>query len=246
MRNDRLSWWPFPAVAVVASLCAATAVLAQRSSAPSGEPRIIAESRFEVTDPSAQAELVQLVVDFESGAWTSVHTHGGQAINLVLTGVMTLRHGGTDKPHPAGQSWSDGTTQVHAAGNTGSGPARLLTTFLMPRGAPQISVIEESRFGPAITYEAKFTLPILPADARIVQQVVDLPPGARTERSLGGFAAAIMLEGEVAMTIGGERRVYRSGDAWSAPAGTRIAESNASDRSARVYVTYLVPRGGRP
>src|SRR5947209_19089598 len=39
--------------------------------------RVVAESRFDVTSAPLQAEVVQLVVDFPSGAWTSWHTHGG-------------------------------------------------------------------------------------------------------------------------------------------------------------------------
>ena len=131
---------------------AAAAVLAQSHDSPRGERSVIAQSRFALTDPSAQAELVQLVVDFEPGAWTSLHTHGGQAINLVLEGEITLRHGRVDKPHRAGQSWTDATTQVHAAGNTGSGKARLLTSLLLPAGAPLITVLEESKLGPSIAF----------------------------------------------------------------------------------------------
>src|SRR5258707_12493743 len=83
-------------VTVMAAVGIDTAVLAQadRDSATSGEPRIVAESRFVVTHAPAQTDLVQLLVDFEPRAWTSLHTHGGQAINLVLEGEITLRHSG--------------------------------------------------------------------------------------------------------------------------------------------------------
>jgi quercetin dioxygenase-like cupin family protein len=168
-------------VAIMAGAGLKTTALGQpdRDAAFQGGRRVVAESRFIVTDPSAQAELVQLVVDFEPGAWTSLHTHGGQAINLVLEGEITLRHGGVDRLHRAGESWTDSTSQVHAAGNTGSGKARLLTNFLLPKGAPQITVVQESQFGPAVTYEARFPLPPLPAETEIVQQVIDLSPGWR-------------------------------------------------------------------
>jgi quercetin dioxygenase-like cupin family protein len=95
-----------------------------------------------VTDARAQADLVQLVVDFEPSAWTSLHTHGGQAINLVLEGEITLRHNGKDHPYKAGQSWTDRKGQVHAAGNVGQGKTRLLTNLLIPKGAPQITVVQ--------------------------------------------------------------------------------------------------------
>ena len=191
-------------VTVMAAASIDTTALAQadRDSAAPREPRVVAESRFVVTNAPAQTDLVQLVVDFEPRAWTSLHTHGGQAINLVLEGEITLRHGGMDRPYKAGQSWTDSTSQVHAAGNTGSGKARLLTNFLLPKGAPQITVVKESQFGPAVTYEAKFPLPSLATETEIVQQVIDLPPGWRTERAYHGFAVGLIMQGEVTYRIG--------------------------------------------
>src|SRR5262249_38960161 len=109
--------------------------------------RIVAASRFDVTSAPLQAEVVQLVVDFLPGAWTSWHTHGGQAINLVLEGEITLRHAGMKLPHRAGQAWTDSSGQVHAAGNTGPGKARLLTNFLLPAGVRQTHGGEGCAFG---------------------------------------------------------------------------------------------------
>src|SRR5262245_56930709 len=51
--------------------------------------RVVAQSRFDVTSAPLQAEVVQLLVDFPPGAWSSWHTHGGQATNLVLEGEIT-------------------------------------------------------------------------------------------------------------------------------------------------------------
>ena len=225
-----------------------TAVLARadQDSAALTEPRVVAESRFVVTNAPAQTDLVQLVVDFEPSAWTSLHTHGGQAINLVLEGEITLRHSGTDRPYKAGQSWTDSVGQVHAAGNTGSGKARLLTNFLLPKGAPQITVVQESQFGPVVTYQAKFPLPSLASETEIVQQVIDLPPGWRAERAYDGFVAGLILEGEVTLRIGSDRKVYKPGDAWMAQAGTVVTEENNGPKHARVFVSYLVRKGATP
>ena len=198
-----------------------------------------------VTNAPAQTDLVQLVVDFERSAWTSLHTHGGQAINLMLEGEITLRHGGMDRPYNAGQSWTDSTSQVHAAGNTGSGKARLLTNFLLPKGAPQITV-QESQFGRAVTYEAKFPLPSLATETEIVQQVIDLPPGWRTERAYHGFAVDLIMQGEVSYRIGRDRKSYKRGDAWMAQAGTVVTEENNMPKQARVFRSYLVRKGATP
>ncbi|HET9247826.1 MAG TPA: cupin domain-containing protein [Xanthobacteraceae bacterium] len=204
---------------------------------------IVAQSRFDVTSAPLQAEVVQLVVDFPPGAWTSWHTHGGQAINLVLEGEITLRRAGMEYPHRAGQAWTDSSGEVHAAGNTGPGKARLLTNFLLPPGCVQTTAVQESPFEPTIVYEVRFPLPVLPAEAEIVQEVVDLASGWRAQRPSVGFTANVIIAGEVTYRLGGEHKVYKAGEAWSAPAGTLIGEENRSAGTARVFTTNLVPRG---
>jgi quercetin dioxygenase-like cupin family protein len=208
-----------------------------------GERRVVAESRFAVTNAPLQAAVVQLVVDFPPGAWTSLHTHGGQAINLVLEGEIALRHAGAERPHSAGQAWTDSTGQAHAAGNTGRGKARLLTNFLLPSGAPQTTALQDSQFEPTIVYEARFPVPALPAESEIMQQVADLPSGWRTERISSGFTANIVVEGDVTYRIGGEWKEFKAGEAWSAQVGTLITEENRSASTARVFTTYLLPKG---
>jgi quercetin dioxygenase-like cupin family protein len=205
--------------------------------------RIVAQPRFDVASAPLQAEVVQLVVDFPPGAWTSWHTHGGQAINLVLEGEITLRHAGMDHPYRAGQAWTDSSGQVHAAGNTGPGKARLLTNFLLPPGAVQTTAVVDSPFEPTIVYEARFPLPALPAEADIVQEVADLASGWRAERASVGFTANVIIAGEVTYRLGGEHKVYKAGEAWSAPAGTLLGEENRSASTARVFTTHLLPRG---
>ena len=105
------------AIAIGVAAASITAVLAQTGLDTGGqrERNVVAASRFAVTNAPLQAEVVQLVVDFPPGAWTSWHTHGGQAINLVLEGEITLRHAGLQRPYRAGQAWTDSTGKVHAA-----------------------------------------------------------------------------------------------------------------------------------
>jgi quercetin dioxygenase-like cupin family protein len=226
----------------IATAASPAGVLSLNAGGPA-DRRLVAESRFDVTSAPLQAEVVQLVVDFLPGAWTSWHTHGGQATNLVLEGEITLRHAGMEHPYRAGQAWTDSSGQVHAAGNTGSGKARLLTNFLLPPGAPQTTAVQDSPFEPTIVYEARFPLPSLPAEMEIVQQVVDLASGWRMERASAGFTANIVIAGELTYRIGGDRKVYKTGDAWSAPAGTLVGEENRSAGTARVFTTHLLPRG---
>ncbi|SRR6266508_76721 len=233
------------AVALTVAASSVTTVLGQTDAGADGQVRrsVVAESRFAVTDAPLQAEVVQLVVDFPPGAWTSWHTHGGQAINLVIEGEITLRHAGMERAYQVGQAWTDSTGQVHAAGNTGRGKARLLTNFLLPKGAPQTTAVQDSPFEPTIAYEARFPVPALPAEVEIVQQVADLSSGWRAERASMGFMATIVVDGKVTYKIGVERKEYKTGEAWSAQAGTLVTEENRSASMARVFTTYLLPRG---
>src|SRR5215469_12893832 len=80
----------------IATAASPASVLSLNAGGPA-ERRVVAESRFDVTNAPLQAEVVQLVVDFPPGAWTSWHTHGGHAINLVLEGEITLRHVGMER-----------------------------------------------------------------------------------------------------------------------------------------------------
>lgn len=243
--RDSLTKGRVLAIAIVIAAGSVTAALGQTglNTGGQGERNVVAVSRFAVTNAPLQAEVVQLVVDFPPGAWTSWHTHGGQAINLVLEGEITLRHAGLERPHRAGQAWTDSTGQVHAAGNTGRGKARLLTNFLLPKGAPQTTAVQESQFEPSIVCEARFPLPALPAETEIVQQIVDLISGSRMERVSNGFMANIVLTSEVTYMIGVEQKNYKSGQAWSAPPGTLVSEENRSGTTARVFTTYLLPKG---
>ena len=207
--------------------------------------RVVVESRFEITDAPSQVEVVQQVVDFPPGAWTSPHSHGGQAINLVLEGEITLRQGGVDKRHITGQSWTDSTGQVHAAGNTGSGKARLLTNFLLPRGATQTTVEGTSQLQPSVTYEARFPIPTLLANAEIRQQAIDLQPGWRESKGYGGFVASIVVDGEVLYRVNGSEKRYKAGEAWSVRTGLPVEGENVSNKEAQIFTTYLLPKGAK-
>jgi quercetin dioxygenase-like cupin family protein len=236
--------WRILTIATVMVASPGAAVLGENTlnAGDPGERKVVVQSRFDVTNAPLQADIVQLVVDFPPGASTSWHTHGGQAINLVLEGEITLRHAGMERPHTAGQAWTDSSGQVHAAGNAGPGKARLLTNFLLPRGAPQITVVQDSTFEPTVAHEAKFPLPPLTADTEIVQQVVDLPPGLQAERTSVGVMSIIIMAGEVTYRIGTQAKVRTAGDAFSIPAGARFVEENRSATPARVFTASLLPK----
>src|SRR5262249_20695951 len=142
-----------------------------------------------------------------------------------------------------GEAWTDSTGQPHAAGNTGHGKARLLTNFLLPEGAPQTTALQDAPLEPTVVYETRFRVPALPADTEIAQEVADIPSGGRAERASAGFTAGVVVDGEVSYELGPQRKQLRAGESWSAAAGTPIAEENRSAGMARIFTTYLSPRG---
>jgi quercetin dioxygenase-like cupin family protein len=204
----------------------------------------VRESRFEIADASAVAEVVQQVVSFPPGAWTSPHSHGGQAINLVMDGEITFRRGDTERKYAAGQAWSDPTGDVHAAGNESGAAGSLLTNFLLPAGATQTTVRGESSLQPQVTYESRFPVASLPGSADAIQQAADFEPGSSTGGvKHGGQAVHIVVFGEITYRADGQARVYGPGEAWQDAAGHAYSAGNASSDKARLFTTVLLPEG---
>jgi hypothetical protein len=52
-----------------------------------------------------------------------------------------------------------------------------------------------------------------------------------------------MIDGEVSFTVNGNEKTYQAGEAWSARGSVPVVGNNRSGREARVYTTYLLPRG---
>src|SRR6266567_4185567 len=125
---------------------------------------------------------------------------------------------------------------------------RRVLTIAIATAASPATVLSLNAGGPAdrrVVAESRFdvTSAPLPAEADIVQEVSDLASGWRAERASVGFTANIIIAGEVTCQIGAERKVHKAGEAWSAPAGTLLGEENTSASTARVFTTYLLPRG---
>ena len=107
--------------------------------APPG-PTQLYQSKLEVAQPPSQFDLVQIVVDFAPGAWTSTHSHGGQGLITVLEGEVTLRQEGNEKTYKAGETWAEQPGAVHQAGNPTPAQASLAAAFLLPKGAELTTV----------------------------------------------------------------------------------------------------------
>jgi quercetin dioxygenase-like cupin family protein len=82
-------------------------------------------------------EAVTVVGEFQPGASPGRHTHPGEEISYVLEGSLFLEEDG--KPAvtvSAGQAFLIPPGTIHNATNKGSGPARILATYIVEKGKP--------------------------------------------------------------------------------------------------------------
>jgi len=214
-------------------------------------PTKVYESTIALANPPAQADLIQTVLDFTPGTWTPFHRHGGQAFNLVLAGEITLRENNTEKIFKPGEGWSDTPDQVHAAGNAGAAPARLLVTFLLPREAPLTTVqqggsSQQPPPGPTKVYESKVAVAKVPAQGDLIQVLLDFAPGAWTPpHTHGGQTLNTVLEGEITLRENGADKALKPGEIWSDSPDQVHAAGNAGATKASLAVAFLLPKGAQ-
>lgn len=97
-------------------------------------PAAVYRSAFDVTDPPPNFQIISIVLDFEPGAWTPMHTHGGLGMATVIEGTVTRESlDGERHSFAPGESWLE-TGEVEAAGNDGDSPARVVFTLMLPEG----------------------------------------------------------------------------------------------------------------
>jgi quercetin dioxygenase-like cupin family protein len=104
-------------------------------------PEVVHRTTMEVTNPPAAFETINLVLDFAPGAWTPLHSHGGQGIVTVLEGELVHRpEGGEERRLQPGESFLEMPGHAHIAGNESGATARVLFTALLPHGAELTTV----------------------------------------------------------------------------------------------------------
>ncbi len=201
-------------------------------------------------DPGRFEGTQSLILDFVPGAWTPLHSHGGLTLVRVLEGEMTRRRGGAEDHFKAGEGWVEVPGDIHAAGNAGATPARVLVTFLLPQGAPLTTVAGTptpgAPPGPTTAFQSQ-RVEVATAVAgfdEAATTALGFAPGAWTPlHSHGGLTLVAVMEGEMTVRSGGRETVYRAGDLWVEPAGDVNAAGNTTATEARVAVTFLLRRG---
>ena len=85
----------------------------------------------------AGREAVTALGEFPTGVSSGRHSHPGEEIGYVLEGTLKVEQDG--KPAmtlEAGKTFLIPAGTIHNATNTGSGPARVLATYVVEKGKP--------------------------------------------------------------------------------------------------------------
>jgi quercetin dioxygenase-like cupin family protein len=198
--------------------------------------------------PARPLDLVQTVLEFAPGSFTSLHTDGGPTFVTVLEGEVTRRTGSTDETVRASQGWAE-PTAAHAAGNLGSSTARVLVTAFVPYGVPSTTAAAAGTAGqlppgPHIVGEFRGEVPEMPSGPYLLQHdVLDFAAGAvAPAHTHGGPSYLTVLDGTMWRRAEAKTDVYEAGATWVEP-GVPHAAGARSSGSARVGVAVVIPTG---
>src|SRR6476660_3978447 len=82
-------------------------------------------------------EVVQQMVELQPGVVVAKHTHPGEEVSVLLDGELFLEVAGRPAVTlKSGQAFTVPAGAVHGVKNTGSGPAKLLATYIVEKGKP--------------------------------------------------------------------------------------------------------------
>ena len=119
--------------AVLAALGCASALYAQQAGFTR---KMLQDQNLSVNDRHA----VQVVAEFSPGAAAGKHTHPGEELGYVMDGTLELRiEGQPPRTLNAGESFFVPAGIVHDGSNAGSGPLKVLATYIVEKGTPVAS-----------------------------------------------------------------------------------------------------------
>ncbi len=214
-------------------------------------PTVKYRSNFQAANLPAQFDTIQMVLDFAPGAWTPLHSHGGEVFVTILEGEMTVRDQAGERVYRPGDTWIEHPGDVHEAGNAGDVKASVFVTFLLPKGA-QLTTVQQSGDtgdlppGPTKVYESRLEVNNSPTQLDVVQMLLNFAPGAWTPlHSHGGEVLITVVAGEMTVQKQGGETTYKSGDTWIEHAGDIHKAGNVTSAESSVAVTFLLPKGAQ-
>jgi quercetin dioxygenase-like cupin family protein len=240
---------------LIAALCLLLVFVAPpiaRSQAPAPGVTTLFNSTFTTPEPLPPGPLdhVLLIVDVGPGAATDIHSHAGPGFATLLQGQLNHHRmvAGRDTIYDAGDTWVEFADDVHLARNEGTAPARILATFLLPRGAdisdPTGDETDQVYAAPTVPAVARHPVGS-PASAYEVQQFVRVyDPGTSVSSAVRAGRQEVMLvvEGQITVRDGKDSRVVGPGESWVATSASPVTSWNLTSSPATTVVSQL--RGG--
>jgi quercetin dioxygenase-like cupin family protein len=104
-------------------------------------PVKVHETKFPITLPSGEYELISTIMDFAPGAGVATHKHGGYVLVQVLSGEVTVREKGKEIIKKQGESWTENPGNEHSVINAGNITVRVAVSMLLPKGADATTMI---------------------------------------------------------------------------------------------------------
>jgi quercetin dioxygenase-like cupin family protein len=119
--------------AMLASLGLGAALYAQQ---PGFTRKMLQDQNLSVSERHA----VQVVAEFIPGGAAGKHTHPGEELGYILEGTLQLEVAGQPpRTLHAGEVFFIPAGVVHDGKNIGSGPAKVLATYVVEKGKPVAS-----------------------------------------------------------------------------------------------------------
>ncbi len=193
--------------------------------------------------PSTPFDEVQLVLEFPPGAGVPLHHHGGNGYITMLDGELTLTANGVTTIYRAGDSFVEYPDGHYKGGNTADTPARLLVTYLVPKGEPVTTPEEQApAVGPKTVSQAKHEATNPPAQFELIHTVQRYEAGDQTSpQTNAGDLLMTVAEGSLTATVGETEKIYAAGEALTVPAGQLVATANNGTAPTVIATTELRP-----
>ena len=135
MRPDQLA-------ALICALLIPGIVTVAKAQTDTPAPVNIVLQSFPITVAAGDYELINQVLDLPAGSSVPNHMHGGPVVVTVITGEVTLMEAGSERVVKSGESWTESVGYVHAIANRGTSTARVVASYLIPKGAARTTIIK--------------------------------------------------------------------------------------------------------
>jgi quercetin dioxygenase-like cupin family protein len=128
---------------LVSTICALLiSVTAATAQSDTSAPVNIVLQSFPIMVAAGDYELISQVLDLPAGSGVPNHMHGGPVLVTVITGEVTLIEAGGERVVKSGESWTESVGYVHAIANRGTSTARVVASYLIPKGTARTTMVK--------------------------------------------------------------------------------------------------------